>query len=33
MKQLTESGSGLSVKALPVNEWVDAVEEEGVGSA
>lgn len=30
MKELTESGSGLSVKTLPVEEWVQAAEEKGL---
>lgn len=30
VKDLTEGGSGLPVKTLPVNEWVDAAEEKGL---
>lgn len=30
MKELTESGSSLPVKTLPVNDWVDAAEDKGL---
>ena len=30
VKELTEGGSGLPVKTLPVKEWVDAAEEKGL---
>ena len=30
VKELTEGGSGLPVKTLPVDEWVDAAEEKGL---
>ena len=30
VKELTEGGSGLPVKTLPINEWVDAAEEKGL---
>ncbi|KAL8704420.1 MAG: hypothetical protein Q9201_002411 [Fulgogasparrea decipioides] len=30
VKELTEGGSGLPVKTLPVNEWVDAAEAKGL---